>query len=253
MDGIKEFPVNAHYPRLILRETFRQNVRIHHYEISTDFADATSKRADFTAIGCAAFDTFGRCYVVELQHGKWLKEESVNRMLEMYKRYKPRRVLVERSPLTSGLMPYIKEMALKMKVHLPIVIVPRGTGDRKLQRISASLQPWYINKELIFLADLGQPYQFLLRELRQMPKPKHDDILDMLSDFFYLKTLPDRREQRRDASVEAWKQSEQYEHSRTTAAFQRNLDVAFNYIANIDRGEQRQREVHHYYKITGGF
>lgn len=186
-DGTQTFPVNHQFPKWISPQDFVRNVRVSSYEISIDTAETTGKRSDFTSIAVGAWASNGRCYVVEIVHGRFLPSDILNHVVALCNKYRTRlgKVKIEETGFVRGLMPSIRRIMDKNGIYIPIDTIKRDTQEGKNERISNTLQPWYINGDLVFVDDLPVNTKAqLIRELREFPNGKNDDILDSISDLF---------------------------------------------------------------------
>jgi hypothetical protein len=108
-------------------------------------------------------------------------------------------------------------------------------------------------KELIFLDDLGQPFEFLKEELRQWPSPRHDDILDTIADLFFDKARYGRQIPRVGATPrELLMRNEEEAERRMQYAMAQYREKAIDRLLS-GSGQARPEDVHSYYRVTGGF
>ncbi len=156
-----------------------------------DTAEAKTERANYSCITIVAFASDGRIYVNEIVHGKFLPDELVNHITALVdsKREpfvyanKLRVIKIEETPFVRGLNVALGSYMHLKGIFLPLEMIRRDNQVSKIERIKNSLQPFYMNKRLIFLDDLG-PWDHLIKELRQYPRGQSDDILDTLADIF---------------------------------------------------------------------
>lgn len=201
--GIAIFPVDYRFPKWISPKDFVQNVRISHYDISVDTAETTGKRADYTSIVVGGWAHNGKCYIVEICHGRFAPSEIVDKITELAAKYKHRlgNLKIEETGFVRGLMPALRHVMDIKGIYLPVQLIKRDNQEGKVERISLTLQPWYIKGDIIFVDGMpnGMPKEtfdkywtkvknHLLTELREFPKGRNDDILDSMSDLFQGKT-----------------------------------------------------------------
>lgn len=217
IDGRDIFPVNMSYPAKISRENFIKNVRVAYYEAIVDTAETKTERSNYSAISIAAFASDGRVYVNEIDHGKYLPSELLERIINLtdLKRtpftYGPklRAIKIEETSFTRGLSVALLQHQQLNNKYLPIEFIKRDTQLTKIERIQSTLQPSYMAKRLIFLDDI-LPWEHLITELKQFPKGKTDDILDTLADIFQNKEWHGREvprftpDQAHGRAVERW-------------------------------------------------
>lgn len=189
ISGGRPFPVeNGEFDRRVIsRKNFKENVPIAYKEISVDCAYTIGHRSDYTAIVVGAFDHYGRCYVEEIDHGRYLPDEVNARIVAMILKheYKLKCVKIENSAFTHGMMPGLKRLLDLRNRYANFVLIPRETDKSKEDRILKTLQPWYKSTDLRFLDDIAANAVAALRkELNDFPTGTHDDILDAISDLF---------------------------------------------------------------------
>lgn len=199
--GVALFPVNHEYPKWITVKDFIQNIRVSSYDISIDTAETTGKRSDYTAITVGAWSASGKCYIVEIKHGRFTPLQVIDHIVALAKKYKSRlgRVKIEQTGFVRGLMPGLRREMDLQGLWIPVEEIKRDTQEAKVERIANTLQPWYMRGDIIFVGDTsvaeddplhqreGIPKKtknFLLKELHDFPAGKNDDILDSLSDLF---------------------------------------------------------------------
>lgn len=185
--GIALFPVDHQFPKWISAKDFVQHIRVSHYEISIDTAETTGKRSDYTSIAVGAWSSSGKCYVVEIVHGRFMPSEIVEKITALAKKYKTRlrAIKIEETGFVRGMMPALRRYMDTSGIFLPIDRIKRDNQEAKVERIANTLQPWYVRGDLIFVDNLPEKTKsHLLRELREFPAGKNDDILDSISDLF---------------------------------------------------------------------
>lgn len=197
VDGRSIFPVEpGKYPAMISRKDFIQNVRVSHYIATVDTAETIGKRSNYTAITIAAFASDGRVYVNEIIHGKFLPDETcavicslpkLDRNLKDNKLTvygtKLQEIHIEETGFMRGMSVALNSYQHLTGNYLPIKMIKRDNQVAKLERIQNTLQPYYLNKKLVFLDDI-KCWDKVEDELRQFPRSQSDDILDTLADLF---------------------------------------------------------------------
>jgi len=197
--GVALFPVDHQFPKWISPQDFINHVRISHYEISVDTAETTGKRSDYTSIVVAGWSNSGKCYIVEIVHGRFLPSDLVDRLVKLCKKYQSRlrSLKIEETGFVRGLMPSLRRIMDTSGVFIPVDTIKRDNQEAKVERIANTLQPWYVRGDIIFVDGMpngmskedheeywAKTKAHLLRELREFPSGKHDDILDSMSDLF---------------------------------------------------------------------
>lgn len=267
IDGVEEFPIEEKLigdkmvtvlPATVPRNVFRQRVRVAYYDMAIDIADSTGKRSDYSCITVAAVDSNGRIYVVEILHGKWPHSELINLLMKMQVKYNPQRVLLEKGGAGNAFMGFLtREMELQ-KTWLNVVRLQRPGTNGKNRRISLALQPYWVNKHLLFLDDLGQPFEVLKKEAKEFPMQRNDDILDTLADLVHDKYSYGRQLVRGDMSPEELHafndaaRDEQWVKSMT----QQIKENAMDYMVRgpFQEGPSGPESIHsNYYRLTGNY
>ncbi len=195
IDGRTIFPIiPRQYPTMISRNDFVQNVRVAYYIASVDTAETKNSRSNYTCITIAAFSNDGKVYVNEVIHGKFLPDETANIIqnltsLDPKKRKGPiygnklRAINIEETGFVRGMMVALNNFQHMTGNFLPISLIKRDNQTSKIERIQNSLQPYYMNRRLIFLDDI-KCWEQIEAELREFPRSTTDDILDTLADLF---------------------------------------------------------------------
>lgn len=177
------FPIVGEYPAWITREIYSTRIPIAYKEISIDTAQTVGLRSNSSAIVVGAVSGNGKTYVDEIIWGKWLPDQLVNKIVGAVLKHKPLYVKIEETGFVLGLMPALRRMMDQYNLNIPIKLIKRDNQTKKQERILNTLQPWYKNKDLIFLDDITCKEQ-LLKELSRFPAFDEDDILDAISDLF---------------------------------------------------------------------
>jgi hypothetical protein len=196
IDGQQTFPAKSpktghNLPVWIPREKFRQEVRVAFREVIIDTGETANKRSNHTAIVTAAWSSNGRCFIEEIDHGKFLPSETVNRIILATLKHRPRAVKIEETSFVRGLMPALRREMDLHSIMIPVDLIKRDNQVAKVERIYNTLQPWYVNEDLRFVEPFhSDPKEFarikthLEKELNEFPLGEDDDILDALADAF---------------------------------------------------------------------
>ena len=180
--GAPVFPVDENYPKKITREAFSR-VPKSHYDVAVDTAETQGDRSNYTSMAVGCWDTYNRCYVVEVVHGKLTASQIISELFRLNLKYKPRTIKIEKTAFVRGLEHSIRREMDLTGIYLPYELIPRDTQVSKIERITNTLQPPYKSGELRFLDDL-KPWKHMVKELENFPDYEFDDILDSLSDLF---------------------------------------------------------------------
>lgn len=178
--------------KTITPELFYQNVRVVYYAVTVDTAeswgDTAAKDSDYSAITTCAWDSAGRCYVVEIQHGRFSTDELVQKVFEMGRKYRPQWVRIEETGYVRGFKGDFQRLIQLDEIHnnvnypaLNFRLIPRDNKKSKKERILLTLQQPYKRGEIIFLSNLAA-LDWVRAELDMFPGYRHDDVLDTLAD-----------------------------------------------------------------------
>lgn len=201
--GVEIFEVSYSRPQVMPVDIFYSNTNFHIVSrvLSIDTAQTKQEYSNNSALAIGAWGTDGRCYVEDIQVGKWLPSELVEVIVNMIKKYKPHRVFIEKTNFVTGFMLGLMPALQRAGIFVPIEEVTRATTTKKIERIQNSLQPWYKSGNMRFVlkeegSSADSPFrggidtvnwEKTLKEFRSFPKGS-DDILDALSDLFTGKT-----------------------------------------------------------------
>lgn len=184
IDGMEIFPVTRNRPRFIPLNQLRK-VRIVEKEIIVDTAETNNDKSNYSAITVGGWDKFGRLYILDILHGKWLPDELCRKIVAAAKIWQPMEIKIEETSFVRGLMPTLERYMALSKHMLPITFIKRENQQAKEERIQKTLQPWYKDGSIIFSEGISpKTREHLKKEFREFPLSKTDDILDTLADFF---------------------------------------------------------------------
>lgn len=214
-------------------ETDYQHVPIDYRVITVDLADTTGPKSNPSVVTVAGFDRKGRCYVENIQRGKWGPDGTLKVIFDTFASTAHcRLVSIEDYAYVRGLKPSIQRECFKRGVNPPFEYIKRDRSPNgKVKRILQALVPPFNSGELFFIDPLNsedrtckllgtpQPTRIALEEeLRTCTAQStgtSDDILDTLADLFITRgnaglnrgALPDEAtilELRRRAEAADW-------------------------------------------------
>lgn len=247
-------------PQAIKTSNFYTNVRVAYRVMSIDTAETNQEYSNNSAISIGAWGSDGRCYVEDIQFGKWLPNELIHQIIELCQKYKPQTIFIEKTSFVTGLMIGLTAAMQRANLYVPIEQVRRSTKIEKIERIQNSLQPWYRSGQLRFV--LKEPnesdnsptrggindhnWEQTIKEFRNFPKGS-DDILDSLSDLFTGKEYFGKL-----TGDHNWLQGNQAEITRRRQEEEQKLriDALYKHIGIIDNNETPY--VPSYNDMTGG-
>ncbi len=152
--------------------------------VTVDLAETTGKRSDYTVITTALVDRMNRRYVVDIRRGRYLPDVIVDLLFAVHLKYRPRKIKIEETGFTRGLMPAIRRRSEMTGIWPNFEYIKRDNQEAKVERI-LSIQPFYKNGLIYFSTDLPLDVKEELKhELTRFPKYRFDDILDTLADQF---------------------------------------------------------------------
>ena len=211
--GHTVFQVNDSRPVKIRRDVFESNVRVSHYDIAVDTAESDRQDANYSAIVVGAWSAYGKCYIVEIVHGRFMPDRLIEKVLLTAAKYSKRlnSVKIEKTPFVTGLMSGMRRQMDLSGFYPPVELIPRDTRTSKVERITNTLQPWYNSGDVVFLDDLGiedepersRVWSHLLQELEEFPLSRTDDLLDAIADLFQNKQWFGRESPRPSPKVES--------------------------------------------------
>lgn len=187
------------FPVKLLRWKSRADmarVPIAYYTTTVDTGETAKATSDPTAIVTCGWDGNGRCYVVDIRHGKMLPDQIINELFLVYVKYQPVTIRIEETGFVRGLKPSIRRREDLAGVYLPFDFIPRDNQVAKQERILNTLQPWYRRGEIIFCDDLACR-EAIEQELTRFPAGR-DDIMDALADQFQSRDWFGRNHVRKD-------------------------------------------------------
>jgi predicted phage terminase large subunit-like protein len=153
------------------------NEKIKAVELYTgvDPASSLSARADYFVIATIAIDNENNKYVVDIYRDRISPAEQPNKIIETYKKFKPRRIKVETVGYQEALRTAVRELMKEEQLYIPGLeagVKPRNSKSERL----LSLVPLFAKGTFYFRPeDTHAQGEFL-----SYPKGKHDDIMDAI-------------------------------------------------------------------------
>lgn len=142
-----------------------------------DLASGDSTRADDSVIQVGAIDTSGVGYLIQQRGGQWAPMETALNVLDVCLRYRPARVMLEKSAAGQIFHDYLRLVAKQKGVYLPLEFIKIDLRpDAKNMRIAA-LAGVIKKGRFKFYAGL-QKFDKMVEQALQFPKGKHDDWID---------------------------------------------------------------------------
>ena len=140
-----------------------------------DPASSLSARADFFVLSIIAVDFEGNKYVVDIFRDRISPAEQPQKIIDMYKKYKPRRVKVETTGYQEALRTGTRQIMQEEGLYIPGLEAGVKPRTRKSERL-LSLVPMFARGQFYWRPqDLAGQQEFL-----SYPRGKNDDIMDSI-------------------------------------------------------------------------
>lgn len=147
---------------------------------TVDAAPTANTASDSSVITCGKSDGRGRVWVEDVRGGQWTPYQFGMTLIEMYLRYRPVRILLEKAQGAEYLAEFLKVLARDKGITLPLDFIKvQRHKDAKILRIS-SLEGAFKNGRLFILAG-ATDYEKLTEEFEQFPRGRHDDRPDCIA------------------------------------------------------------------------
>lgn len=124
----------------VMRDDFK-SIPIDYHITTIDLADTINKRSNFSVITTCAYDRSGRCYVHNIQRGKWNPDETIERIFATHTKFTPVKIIIEDYAYVHGLRPSIERYASRTGIYPNFHYEPAGRTTDKVSRIIKALQP----------------------------------------------------------------------------------------------------------------
>ena len=151
---------------------------------AVDLAYSDGEKSDNTAIVTIGVDENGVRYVLDLQYGKFMPLDTVERLFNLYERYKMRVIGLPKIAAEVLMEKFLPHFMRERDTMLPVKAMPRGGEMRKENRIIAGIQPW-VEQRMLKLArvDCIKPLEVEMRDFRiDRKRSGKRDALDALTD-----------------------------------------------------------------------
>ena len=162
---------------VIIKNEGLENERIKPVELYTgvDPASSLSARADFFVIATIAIDSENNKYVLDIYRDKISPAKQPQKIIDIYKKFKPRRVKVETVGYQEALRTAVREIMREEQIYIPGLeagVKPRNSKSERL----LSLVPLFAKGTFYFKPE----HVIAQQEFLSYPKGKHDDIMDAI-------------------------------------------------------------------------
>lgn len=138
-----------------------------------DPASSLSMRADFFVVIMIGIDAEGNHYIVDCFRERISPEKQPQKIIDMYKKYRPRRIKIETVGYQEALRTAVREIMRQDDLYIPGLEKGVKPRNRKSERL-LSLVPLFAKGRFYFRPeDLDCQKEFM-----SYPKGKHDDVMD---------------------------------------------------------------------------
>ena len=140
-----------------------------------DPASSLSATADFFVIATIAVDSDNNKYVVDLFRDRISPAEQPGKIIELYKKFRPKRMNIETTGYQEALRTAVRELMLEGNLYIPGLERGVKPRTRKSERL-LSLVPMFAKKSFYWRPEdlVGQ------QEFLSYPRGKHDDVMDAI-------------------------------------------------------------------------
>ena len=140
-----------------------------------DPASSLSMRADFFVVAMIGIDHEGNRYSVDIYRARLSPEKQPGKIIEMYKKYRPRRVKIETVGYQEALRTAVRELQQTENLYIPGLEKGVKPRTKKSERL-LSMVPMFARKQFYWRGeDLSGQQEFM-----SYPRGKHDDVMDAI-------------------------------------------------------------------------
>ena len=138
-----------------------------------DPASSLSSTADFFAVATIGVDFDNNKYIIDVFRDRISPAEQPGKLIEIFKKFKPRRMKIETVGYQEALRTAVRELMLKESLYIPGLEKGVKPRNRKSERL-LSLVPLFAKGAFFFRPQDNIPQQ----EFLSYPRGKHDDVMD---------------------------------------------------------------------------
>tara|TARA_R100000750_G_C2346129_1_gene96396 strand:+ start:50 stop:1567 length:1518 start_codon:yes stop_codon:yes gene_type:complete len=140
-----------------------------------DPASSLSDRADFFVIAILGLDSDGNIYIVDVFRHRLSPAEQPQKIIDMYKKYKPKRMKVETTGYQEALRDATRKIMFQSNMYIPGLEKGVKPRTRKSERLLSLVPPLAKGDFFFRTQDIEVQQEFL-----SYPKGKHDDCMDAI-------------------------------------------------------------------------
>ena len=147
-----------------------------------DTASSIGEDCDDTVVIAAKQDVLGRVYIVDAVGGRWLPGQQCNQIIAMSQKYRPLRVMFEKTAGIDSLVALLNLICRDLDVLLPIDYIKVDNQEGAKNTRVLSLDDHLRKKKLFFFAGLAG-WDKIVSQLKKFPKGRggHDDWADCVA------------------------------------------------------------------------
>ena len=168
-----DFEIRNNQPCLIGR--IKEDEKVIPVEVycGVDPASSLTIRADFFVIATIGIDYEGNKYAIDIFRDKISPSKQPQKIIDIYKKYKPRRMKIETTGYQEALRVGVREIMREEGLYIPGLEKGVKPRTRKSERL-LSLVPMFARGQFYWRPeDIAGQQEFL-----SYPRGKHDDIMD---------------------------------------------------------------------------
>tara|TARA_R100000781_G_scaffold111801_1_gene78525 strand:+ start:766 stop:2262 length:1497 start_codon:yes stop_codon:yes gene_type:complete len=168
-----DFEIRNNQPCLIGK--IKEDEKIIPIEVycGVDPASSLSARADFFVIATIGIDYEGNKYAVDIFRDKISPSKQPQKIIDIYKKYKPRRMKIETTGYQEALRVGVRDIMREEGLYIPGLEKGVKPRTRKSERL-LSLVPMFARGQFYWRPeDIAGQQEFL-----SYPRGKHDDVMD---------------------------------------------------------------------------
>lgn len=144
-----------------------------------DLAVSQKQENDFSVGIVVGVASDSRIYVLEMVRGKWNSMELVEEILNLYVRFKPEIVGIEKGQIEISIGPFLRQRIKERELY-SMFVKPMPHGNRDKMSRARSIQGRMQQGMVLFPRDANW-FPIVLDELIKFPSAKHDDTVDALA------------------------------------------------------------------------
>lgn len=149
------------------------------YYAAFDFAIGKKEQNDYTVGIVVGVDTADNIYIVDLIRGRWSSEDLIEQILDLYVKWKPSIVGLERGVIEMSIGPFLSKRIEERKLwEMYIEELKPGRRDKvaRARAIQGRIQ-----QGKVFFPAGGHFVPTLMAEMLRFPSGEHDDQVDALA------------------------------------------------------------------------